>query len=152
MASTTHTSQDNNNETWFPGTCYCGNIKFEVRCDQVNKALFCHCESCRRAHSSPLYHVVYTAEESFKIIEGNELIKEFSKTADGVMRSFCTSCGSRIYNRVPIKPQLGVGFFPALLEETIQHNLPDSFKPSCHYLSEETVLDLDILNDNLPRT
>lgn len=44
----------------YHGQCYCGKVKFLVRNDAYpTKAVYCHCESCRRAHAAPLYHVVY---------------------------------------------------------------------------------------------
>ena len=41
------------------GTCYCGGVKFGVTIDSTKyvRALYCHCESCRRAHAAPLYQV-----------------------------------------------------------------------------------------------
>lgn len=43
------------------GTCYCAGMKFTVDCTRVapRKSLYCHCESCRRAHAAPVYQVVY---------------------------------------------------------------------------------------------
>lgn len=134
------------------GQCYCGQIKFLIAADVTpNVSCYCHCESCRRAHSAPLYHVVYVPIESFDVIEGKHLLQHFSKGDDCIVRSFCQNCGSRIHNVCPPKPALGIGFFPALLKENVQQNLPQIFKPTKHYLSEETVLPLDLICDNLPR-
>ncbi len=60
-------------------------------------------------------------------------------------------CFLRIQNILPNKPDLGVGFFPALLEESLQHNLPAVLKPKYHYLSNEAVLDLNIFCDGIER-
>ena len=58
----------------FAGRCYCGNIRFEVRTrpETETLALFCHCESCRRAHAAPLFAVVYIPSIDLKIVEGEE--------------------------------------------------------------------------------
>ena len=137
----------------YHGHCYCGEVAFTVATDVVpNAACFCHCESCRRAHSAPLYQVVYIPVDSFSITKGKDLVKAFSKNADSVVRSFCKNCGSKISNVLPQKPSLGIGFFPALLEESVQHDLPDIFKAREHYLSVESVLDLEALHDGIERT
>ena len=134
------------------GTCYCGGIKFTVLSNEsTNIRAYCHCESCRRAHSAPMYQVVYVPENSFNLIEGADLVKAFSRNEESIVRSFCFNCGSRICNRLPLKPELGVGFFPSLLEEEVQHNLPECFRPDYHYLSGEATVDLSKLNDGLPR-
>lgn len=137
---------------WYHGQCYCGGIHFEVDAsiDPV-KALYCHCESCRRAHSAPIYQIVYTPPEAFRITKGEELLKGYSRSESNPIRYFCSTCGSRVKNYLPYKPQLGIGFFPALLDLEAQNNLPDVFKPTYHYLCVEAVIPLDCLHDNLER-
>jgi len=173
-------------QRWFAGRCYCGGITFRVSdsCDAsppppsplINpplltpppsppgsvRALFCHCDSCRRAHAAPLYQVVYLPESCFEITAGAHLLQPFARSPAHVVRSFCGACGSRVCNRVPAKPSLGVGFFPNLLDEGAQKALPEVgggwgvvvaglvcsvvclivvalqlFKPTEHYLSHE---------------
>lgn len=137
----------------FYGQCYCGGVKFKVAADvEPVQACYCHCESCRRAHAAPLYHVVYVPIESFTVLAGEELIKSYSRTEESVVRSFCLTCGSRLTNLSPRKPPLNIGFFPALLEERVQRDLPEKFKARVHYLSAETVLNLDVIHDGIKRT
>ncbi len=133
-------------QRWFAGRCYCGGITFKVSdsCDPSEttspppavtvtrslppasvRALFCHCDSCRRAHSAPLYQVVYLPESCFEITAGAHLLQAFARSPQHVVRSFCSMCGSRVSNRVTMKPALGVGFFPNLLDEDVQRSLPE---------------------------
>mmetsp|Transcript_13847 Transcript_13847/g.18084 ORF Transcript_13847/g.18084 Transcript_13847/m.18084 type:complete len:147 (+) Transcript_13847:2028-2468(+) len=129
----------------YNGHCYCGKVKFQVSYDEgmPTRPIYCHCESCRRAHSSPLYQIVYVKADRFRFLEGEERVKTFSHR-DDFTRDFCGNCGSRVRN-VLIKSQSdplwdnSIGFFPALLEEHDQHNLLDPFKPKAHYYAEETV-------------
>ena len=138
--------------SFYHGRCYCGGIKYRISAlTKPNKAVYCHCESCRRAHSAPLYQVVYLPKEDFEIFEGNDLLKDYSRDSTSVIRSFCSNCGSRIQNILPMKPQLGLGFFPATLEESLQHDLPVVFRPNLHYLDNEAVLDLNCLHDGIER-
>ncbi|RYY86902.1 GFA family protein [archaeon] len=135
---------------WYHGQCYCGGVHFEVDSSiKPVKALYCHCESCRRAHSAPLYQIVYTPVEAFRITKGEELLKAFSRSESNPIRYFCSDCGSRVKNFLPYKPQIGIGFFPALLDEEVQQHLPEVFKPTHHYRSVESVL--PCLQDNLER-
>ena len=81
---------------------------------------------------------------------GEELLTEFCKPESKCKRSFCSSCGSRILNRIEGRDHW-LGFFPALLDEAVQHNLPSQLTPKKHNLSVESVLNLDHLCDGLPR-
>ncbi len=129
--------------TWITGHCYCGGVQFRVRADPpTSRACFCHCESCRRAHAAPLYQVVYVPDACMEITAGDDLLTPFSRSTSSIVRSFCRVCGSRVCNRSPQQPELGVGFFPALLVEEAQHALPAAFRATDHYLSHEAVLDL----------
>ena len=136
----------------FAGRCYCGNIRFEVRTrpETETLALFCHCESCRRAHAAPLYAVVYIPSVDFRILEGEESLQAFCKDPpNGVIRSFCKLCGSRVCNtwapgvrKAAGKEDIGTGFFPALLDDAVQHSLPPQFRATSHHCSEETIMGL----------
>ncbi len=124
----------------YKGFCYCGKVHYSVNKNtQPHSSCYCHCESCRRAHSAPLYQVVYVPKADFHITQGVEFISRFCKDGSTVTRAFCRECGSRIYNTLA-RDDDWWGFFPATLEESIQHNLPSQFLPSTHNLAEETVL------------
>lgn len=167
-------SQETMAEEWLTdvkGHCYCGAVEYSVKLAAGESPLFppvyCHCDSCRRAHSAPLYHVVcIDMERSFEITKGQEHIKNFMKpnTSNGITRCFCDVCGSKIYNlfdpTLPFfkdrakKPMV---FFPDTLESKSQgSNLPACFRPVRHHHVEECVLDLNLLktlldanNDNV---
>lgn len=83
-----------------------------------------------------------------EVTAGVEQLTRYQKCANGVTRSFCRVCGSRVQNvlhKAGVKEEDSrVGFFPALLEEATQHNLPAAFRPTRHYLGEETVLKLEM--------
>jgi hypothetical protein len=135
---------------WVGGFCYCGDIKFEVNAGEVDTPMrgFCHCESCRRAHSAPIYQYCYVKKEHLRITAGAEKVKEFAKSADRPIRCFCSNCGSRVFNYLPVVPEV-VGFFPCLLEEAVQHDMPASLRPCKHVHCGEAVLDLAQIHDGL---
>jgi hypothetical protein len=138
--------------TWLKGHCYCGDVEFEVNSETIpTYSFYCHCESCRRAHASPIYQAIFVDPNAFRVVKGEALIKEYSRGDRFPIRAFCGQCGSRVLNKVPAEPEVGIGFFPSLLEEHVQHDLPIAFHPTKHYLSHEAVLSLDEFCDGLPR-
>jgi len=92
------------------------------RIGKFREAGLAESSACSRVNTAavPFFttrQVVYVPEASFEVTRGNQLLTPFMRPGGPVVRSFCATCGSKITNRLPDKPQLGVGFFPSLLEE-----------------------------------
>lgn len=127
------------------GHCYCGGVTFSVSIPagaRPFKATYCHCDSCRRAHAAPLYHVVIMDAEWFTITAGEELLQEFGR--GGPTRIFCTRCGSKVMNTFGgWKPggRTPLAFFPNLLDEATQHDLPEPLRAKGHHQPQECVLE-----------
>lgn len=134
------------------GHCYCGEFEFTIpRNITPYRSVYCHCDSCRRAHSSPLYQVIYIPEEEFLIIRGKELIQEYRKLDSKVTRAFCRQCGSKIFNKLHAPNRVGwLGVFPNLFDEN-EKNLPENLRPTQHVNASETVMVLDKYHDELER-
>lgn len=133
------------------GHCYCGEFIFSIPSTITPlRSLYCHCDSCRRSHSSSLYYVIYINKNNFKIISGENNIQEFKKPSSNVIRAFCKVCGTRIYNKLTNRDEW-LGLFPNLLNEDVQRNLPEQFKPTCHLHCNESFIELDKFNDELLR-
>lgn len=131
------------------GFCYCGSVQYSVKADAtVKRATFCHCESCRRAHSAPVYQVCYVLASDFHITAGQEALKAcpFRGDPEKGSRSFCSHCGSRVCN---VMTDGRVGFFPNTLEIGMQRALPKKFRPTLHHCPEEAVFALP--DDGLTR-
>eukprot|EP00041_Stephanoeca_diplocostata_P015135 m.286891 g.286891 ORF g.286891 m.286891 type:complete len:537 (+) comp19939_c0_seq2:1601-3211(+) len=140
--------------SFIQGNCYCGGIQYRVRVIPEPKtlAVYCHCDSCRRAHAAPCYQVVYIPQENFTMTAGQHLLQPCQRPGQHIIRSFCRNCGSRVTNTFdPPRADLGVGFFPALLSDEVQHNLPACLRPRYHHLAEDAVFDLSCFHDDLPR-
>ena len=120
--------------------CYCGKVVFTIDAAvPPTVAGVCECDSCRRAHAAPLYHVVYT-RGALNVQQGKDLIKDIRKENSPVVRSFCANCGSRLWNTLPDRPQMGHGVFPDTFAPQFQGSgLPRSFRPAVHYHAEESV-------------
>jgi hypothetical protein len=133
------------------GHCYCGGVTFKVDIPAGDSPIFtayCHCDSCRRAHAAPLYHVVCVDEAMFTLTGGAELIQEFKRHGRTITRAFCGTCGSRILNRFGNwRPggRVPLAWFPNLLDEATQHALPEVLRPQRNNQPDECVLDWGFL-------
>jgi hypothetical protein len=131
------------------GHCYCGAVEFTVDVGgEPIFAAYCHCDSCRRSHAAPLYQVVCVDDATFQVTRGQEGIVDFQKPGSRIVRAFCGTCGTRVYNRFPGWSPGGrhpVVFFPNTLDEATTHNLPESLRPRNNNAADECVLDLERL-------
>jgi hypothetical protein len=137
------------------GHCYCGTVAFEVRMPAGSTTIFtayCHCDSCRRAHAAPLYHVACIEESMFQLTQGADALVEFKKPGGRISRAFCGVCGSKVLNRFGTwRPngKVPLAFFPDLLTEADQRALPEVLRPRRNNRSEECVLDPGMLSQLL---
>ncbi len=121
------------------GRCLCGSIVFEYE-GEPNWTLHCHCESCRRATSSPMTTWISVPRAAFRFKKG---IPRYFASSPGVKRGFCEKCGSPISyegERVPDEVHL----YAASLAN------PSQVSPSRHVFVAEQLPWFDTA-DNLPR-
>ena len=141
--------------TTLTGRCYCGGVQFTVStAAKPWFAAYCHCDSCRRAHAAPMFQVAWIAADSFKFTAGEDTVKHFQKDKEGngIVRSFCTNCGTRVRNSMPTKPEL-CGFFPNLVDVSEDRTAAFGgvWKPQFHWLHTEAVVELAKLEDGIAR-
>ena len=76
--------------TGLSGGCLCRSVRFSVT-GPIIRTGHCHCESCRRATSSPVtsFFCVARADASFE----GEALRHYA-SSPGVRRGFCGNCGS----------------------------------------------------------
>ena len=80
------------------GRCHCGSITYEAEIDP-DKVMICHCADCQTLSGSAFRTVVFTHEDTFKLLSGELTI--YVKTGEsGTKRpqSFCPQCGTPIYS------------------------------------------------------
>jgi hypothetical protein len=121
------------------GGCMCGNIRFSFS-GTPKWVLHCHCESCRRATSSPMTTWLSVAHDSYQLDRGNP---SAHVSSPGARRTFCPDCGSPMsftHQRFPDETHLYV----ASLDD------PDAFLPTKHVFFGERLLWAE-LHDVLPR-
>ena len=74
------------------GYCLCRSIAFEYAAEP-NWVLHCHCESCRRATSSPMTTWISVPRAAFRFTRGEP---RYFRSSQGVRRGFCADCGSQL--------------------------------------------------------
>ncbi|TPW27130.1 GFA family protein [Pararhizobium mangrovi] len=77
------------------GRCLCGATTFTAE-GEPEWVTFCHCESCRRATSSPA--TVFACFPAERVVFQGDTLQEYA-SSPGVTRSFCGTCGSPLSYR-----------------------------------------------------
>lgn len=77
------------------GRCFCRAVTFETSGDPIWVS-FCHCESCRRATSSPV--AAFAAFRDDATVFSGERPRTYRSSPE-VERAFCGRCGSPIWYR-----------------------------------------------------
>ena len=112
--------------------CLCGSVEIKLKTDEPALSGFCHCWACRRAHSAPLYQVIYAdtanispktgdkREGEFEIMitkgfdilrpadpgPGNPNFESFDDNPNfgGLGRLYCSKCGVVMINTIFKRP------------------------------------------------
>ena len=84
----------------YEGSCLCGLIKYVIE-GEIGNGYYCHCNRCRKASGSAFASNAVISPGDFKIISGEELLKTYFNEDTGLMRKFCSNCGSPIISYRP---------------------------------------------------
>lgn len=74
------------------GACLCGTLRYEVE-GPFHTLMHCHCSMCRKHHGAPFATFVGAASKGFRWVQGEDAVREFRSSAEGVRR-FCGTCGA----------------------------------------------------------
>ncbi|MDA0663509.1 MAG: GFA family protein [Proteobacteria bacterium] len=80
------------------GSCLCGAVKYTITGDVI-MAGHCHCVDCRKSSGTGHVTLAMFRADAYKI-DGK--LTEYSSLADSgstVTRSFCPTCGSRLFGQ-----------------------------------------------------
>lgn len=140
------------------GRCYCGAVRFSIAAGtRPFWAGYCHCRDCRQAHASPIYQYVYVGKQYFEVVAGSELLKWYTRAESARVsfkRYFCEHCGSKVYNYLRTEEDNSelelCGTFPSLFDD--QETATNStWSPRKHIHCAQSIMDLSLLQDDLPR-
>jgi len=121
------------------GRCLCGEVSFEYEGPE-NWRAHCHCESCRRATSSPFTTFFGVPRTAFRFTSKAPAVYESSP---GVRRLFCAACGSPMAYDADKYPH-EIHFYAASLEDS------RAFSPQAHAHWAEKVPWIEVADD-LPK-
>ena len=79
------------------GSCLCGAIEYEIN-GSLGPIVTCHCSRCRKASGSAFNVMSPVAAADFRIVKGEESLREYRNSA-GVSRMFCGTCGSPLIGK-----------------------------------------------------
>ena len=74
------------------GQCLCGGIRYELHA-RIQAVTHCHCQMCQRAHGAAFASYGAVRQADFHIVKGAALLRQYA-SSPGVLRSFCSHCGS----------------------------------------------------------
>ena len=121
------------------GGCFCKGIRFSLS-GPMKAMAHCHCESCRKATSSP-FTTWFTVEKQHVTFSGSQPTVYHS--SPGVTRTFCPRCGSPLSYETVERPD-DIDLYAGSLDD---HH---SFKPIKHVFWSEHVPWVK-LGDDLPK-
>jgi hypothetical protein len=78
------------------GGCACGAVRFEIDVPAV-WAWHDHSRATRRAHGAASATFVGTWKSRFRLLEGEDQVRDFREEATGAVRSFCVRCGAPLF-------------------------------------------------------
>lgn len=72
----------------YTGGCHCGNVRFEVEMT-IDKLLSCNCSICHKKG----HLLSFASEDNFKLLSGQDSLKEYLFNKKVIHHYFCTNCG-----------------------------------------------------------
>lgn len=78
----------------YKGSCHCGNVRYEVTTD-LSKVIACNCSLCSRAG----YLLSFVPASQFKLLSGEDSLKDYRFNKHAIAHVFCTNCGVRSFAR-----------------------------------------------------
>jgi hypothetical protein len=82
------------------GGCLCGGVRFELT-EQPAAATYCHCTRCQRRTGTAASAQTRVDAASFKLLQGEDLIKCWRHPDGGWEKCFCRECGAQLFSRDP---------------------------------------------------
>ena len=90
------------------GRCLCGGVRFELT-EPAPEAGYCHCTRCQRRTGSGSSAQARIDGRTFRLRQGEELVKAWRHPDGGFEKCFCRECGAHLFSRNPDDPaQAGV--------------------------------------------
>jgi hypothetical protein len=90
------------------GSCLCGGIRFEIS-EPLSNAGYCHCTRCQKRTGTGSSAQARIGSHTFRIVQGEELVKGWRHPDGGFEKCFCRECGAHLFSRDPDgSPHMGI--------------------------------------------
>jgi hypothetical protein len=89
------------------GGCFCGRVRYEIR-DEPLRVGLCHCADCRRESGSEFTAFAVWPRSAFSSV---------GEATVYAGRSFCPTCGSRLFNLTADEAEIRIGSLDAALTD-----------------------------------
>ena len=80
------------NQEKLPGGCLCGAVRYEIDA-RVDLVCHCHCTLCQKAHGAAFGSYTPVPRDRIQVRDDAGTLGEY-RSSPGVVRRFCSSCGS----------------------------------------------------------
>ena len=85
------------------GGCNCGGVRFEIDAP-LTGAGYCHCTRCQRRTGGAVSAQARIDGSTFRLVQGEELVKAWHPPDGGFEKCFCGECGAHLFARNPDDP------------------------------------------------
>lgn len=85
------------------GGCLCGGVRFELA-EPAPEAGYCHCTRCQRRTGTGSSAQARIDGRTFRLSQGDELVKAWRHSDGGFEKCFCRECGAHLFSRNPDDP------------------------------------------------
>jgi hypothetical protein len=91
------------------GSCLCGGVRFRVT-GRFRRANHCHCSRCRKHSGTFGLTQGRVPRGSFELLAGEHLLHVY-RPAGGMVKVFCSECGSSVFGGTwPDGPEVSIRF------------------------------------------
>ena len=88
------------------GGCLCGGVRFELTEPPI-EANYCHCTRCQRRTGTSSSAQARIDGSTFRLLQGEDLIKCWHPPDGGFEKCFCSACGSALWSKYPDTGEVG---------------------------------------------
>jgi hypothetical protein len=125
------------------GSCLCGSVTYTITAPFL-RANYCHCSRCRKHSGSNASAQGRVPKAGFTLDTGAELIRTYRPERGGMVKVFCTQCGSSLFG----------GTWPDGPEVSVRLGCLDGdpgIAPQYHSFTASKAVWDDLPDDGLPR-
>jgi hypothetical protein len=124
------------------GGCLCSAVRYECTAEPVF-SVNCHCRSCQKASGSGYAAICMVPVAALAVTGEVRYYNELGDSGQNVSRGFCPVCGSQLFGKPAVLPDL-VGIKAASLDE------PARYQPSADMYTDSAQA-WDCMNPSLPK-